>query len=237
MFTATAEYYDLIYGAFKDYAAETAKLADLLRRFNPACRAVLDIACGTGEHAQRLAAAGFLVDGVDLSPTFIRIAAQKHPAGRFVEADMTDFELHRRYDVVLCLFSSIGYLTTFDQLTRAFTCFRRHAAPGGVVLVEPWLPPGALEHGRVSQQVGENARVRIVRNTRVEVDGSLSRLLFDYEITDETGTRRASEVHELGLFSHDELMTAFRDAGLDVVHHDATGLCGRGLYVAKTRPN
>jgi hypothetical protein len=67
----------------------------------------------------------------------------------------------------------------------------------------------------------------------VEVDGSLSRLLFDYEITDGTGTRHASEVHELGLFSHDELMEAFHAAGLDIVHHDPNGLCARGLYVAK----
>ena len=99
MFTATAEYYDLIYSALKDYDAETAQIANLLRRLNPTCRTVLDVACGTGEHARLLAGAGFGVDGLDLDPAFVRIASGKHPAGRFIEADMTDFQIQRRYEI------------------------------------------------------------------------------------------------------------------------------------------
>src|SRR5512144_2010387 len=83
MFTASAELYDLIYGAFKDYAAETTQVAELLRRVNPRCASVLDVACGTGEHARRLADHGFRVDGLDLNPAFLSIARKKHPAGRF----------------------------------------------------------------------------------------------------------------------------------------------------------
>src|SRR5215471_16221397 len=106
MFDASAEYYDLLYSTFKDYAAETAVIAALLRRLNPNCRTVLDVACGTGEHANRLAALGFDVDGFDLNPAFVTIARAKHPAGRFFVADMTDFHAARRYDAVICLFSS-----------------------------------------------------------------------------------------------------------------------------------
>ena len=45
MFNASAEYYDLIYAPFKDYASDVAQIASLLRRLNPRCRTVLD-----GEH-------------------------------------------------------------------------------------------------------------------------------------------------------------------------------------------
>src|SRR5712671_73239 len=112
MFSASTEFYDLIYSTFKDYGAETAQITGLLREIVPSCRTVLDVACGTGEHARRLAALGFAVDGLDLDPAFVRIAQHKHPAGRFVEADMSHFQLPHRYDAVLCLFSSIGYLKT-----------------------------------------------------------------------------------------------------------------------------
>jgi len=64
------------------------------------------------------------------------------------------------------------------------------------------------------------------------VDGRLSRLRFDYEIAEPEGTRRASEVHDLGLFTTDEMLQSFDAAGL-VAEYDAQGLCGRGLYVAK----
>jgi SAM-dependent methyltransferase len=234
MFTASAEFYDLIYATFKDYASEATQIARLLRQFNPACQTVLDVACGTGEHARLLAAAGFIVDGLDLDPAFVRIAKQKNPAGRFFEADMSEFHLSHRYDAVLSLFSSIGYLKTLDRVASALRCFREHLAPGGVIVVEPWFPPGALDPSRVSRHTGEANGVRVSRVSRVEIEDRLSRLSFDYEIADATGTRHASEIHELGLFTTAELAQAFRDAGLDA-EFDPKGLTDRGLYVARTR--
>jgi SAM-dependent methyltransferase len=234
MFDSSAEYYDLIYSAFKDYAGEVAQIAVLLRRLNPQCRTVLDVACGTGEHAVRLAADGFVVDGLDVDPAFVRIAAGKHPAGRFFEADMSDFHLPHRYDAVVCLFSSIGYLCTLDRVRRALICFREHLAAGGVVVVEPWLRPGVLDPTRVQTHTGEAQGVRVSRTARVEVEGTLSRLRFDYEIDKNGVTRRVSEVHELGLFATGELLQTFQAAELDV-EHDTEGLTGRGLFIARRR--
>ena len=145
---------------------------------------------------------------------------------------MSDFDLSRRYDAVTCLFSSIGYLRTLGRVAAALACFRKHLAPGGVILVEPWFAPGVLDPARVARNTGEANGVRVTRVSRVEVEGRLSRLWFDYEVTDGTGTRRFSEVHELGLFTTPELLAAFRSAGLEV-DHDPIGLTDRGLYVAR----
>ena len=96
--------YDPIYATFKDYPTETSKLASLLRQQYPSCRSVLDVACGTGEHIRLLVREhGFRVDGVDLDPRVLAIAARKSPTSRFWEADMTDFQLPTRYDAVVCL--------------------------------------------------------------------------------------------------------------------------------------
>lgn len=232
MFSTSAEFYDLIYSTFKDYVAEVEQITSLLRRLNPQCQTVLDVGCGTGEHARLLAAQGFVVDGLDLDPTFVRIAAHKHPAGQFVAADMSDFHLSRRYDAILCLFSSIGYLKTLDRVIRASKCFRDHLAPGGVIVIEPWFAPGTLDPGRVFRHAGEGNGVRVSRVSRTEIDGRLSRLYFEYEVTDQSGTRRASEVHELGLFTSTELLQTFQDVGLQV-DYDPKGLTDRGLYVAR----
>ena len=232
MFDASADYYDLIYSTFKDYPREAAQIGSLLREIHPGCRTVLDVACGTGEHARLLSAAGFVVDGLDLSAEFVSIASRKHPAGRFFVADMSDFRLGRQYDAVLCLFSSVGYLCTLDRVESALRCFREHLAPYGVVVVEPWFPPGVLDPSRVTTNTGEADGVRVSRVSRVAVEGRLSRIYFDYEISDKRGIRRVSEVHELGLFDTAELLDAFRAAGF-TVDHDPTGLTDRGLYVAR----
>ena len=231
MYTESAEFYDLVYSTFKDYPGEAARIAALLRKLQPRCRTILDVASGTGEHARQLATLGFAVDGLDLDPAFVRIASQKHPAGRFFQANMSDFRLPHRYDAVLCLFSSIAYLKTLDLVTRTLIRFREHLEPGGVIVVEPWYPPDTLDATRVARHAGEANGIRVSRVSRIEVDGRLSRFIFDYEITDRTGTRRAHEVHELGLFTTAELMEAFRTAGLDVTH-DPQGLSDRGLFAA-----
>ena len=232
MFCQSAEFYDVIYSALKDYAAESAEIARLLRQLHPECRTVLDAACGTGEHARWLETHGFDVDGFDLDPAFVRIAQQKLPARRFVEADMADFHLGRRYDAAVCLFSSIGYLKTLDRIAQALGCFREHLEPDGVILVEPWFPPGGLDPNRVSKNGGEANGVSVMRTSRVEIDGRLSRLFFDYEITDRAGTRHVSEMHELGLFTPAEMLQTFEQAGLEA-RFDPQGPAGRGLYVGR----
>ena len=235
MFSESAELYDLIYSSFKDYEAETEALAGILRSANPDCRTVLDVACGTGEHARLLGERhGFEVDGIDLEPAFVRIAAGKNPSGRFAVADMTHFDLGRRYDAVICLFSAIGYVRTLEGLRDTFRCFRAHVNPSGVIVVEPWFAPGVLDDGHESSAVTEANDLHVARRSRTEIDGRISRLHFDYDVTDHGRSYQTSEIHELGLFTVDETRAAFEEQQLSV-DFDPKGLIGRGLYVARPR--
>lgn len=236
MFDGSAEFYDLIYSGFKDYARETEQIIALLRHEHPHGRTVLDVACGTGAHARLLAAHGYIVDGLDLNPAFVAIPQAKHPEGQFFTADMRDFCLPNRYDAVLCLFSSIGYACTLDGVAQTLECFRQHLAANGIIVVEPWFAPDVLDPTRVATNSGETGGLRVTRVSRVEIAGRVSRLYFDYEITEGTQVRKVSEVHELGLFTRPEMIAAFRQAGLEATY-DAEGLNGRGLYVARVEKN
>ena len=60
-------------------------------------------------------------------------------------------------------------------------------------------------------------------------DGT-SVMVFHYLVGTPEGIERFEERHELGLFSHEQYMDAFREAGL-AVEHDPEGLMGRGLYL------
>jgi len=232
VFTATAAYYDLVYGGMKDYAAEARTVAERVARECPGARTLLDVACGTGEHAHHLAAHGLAVDGIDLDPNFVEIARRKHPAGRIECADMCAFDLGRTYDAVTCMFSSIGYVRTLDRLTAAFARFRAHLAPGGIVLVEPWFAPDAFQPGRVDVLTREADGVRLCRMSHASVEGRLSRIHFEYLIGEASGIRRADEDHVVGLFTVDETLASFRAAGLEATHEPG-GSMGRGLYVAR----
>jgi|SRR5690348_6546601 len=233
MFSASAELYDLIYSGFKDYRAESARVAELIRQHFSGARTILDVACGSAEHARLLAEEhGFEVDGLDLDPAFVDIARRKLPRGTIWRADMTSFTLPKKYDVILCLFSSIGYVRTLANVRATFERFGAHLGPGGVAFVEPWFPPGVLEPGRVTVNSSDSAELKVVRMSHVTVEDRLSRIRFEYLIGRRAGIERATEVHELGLFTTAEMTDCFVAAGLSV-SHDAAGLDGRGLFTAR----
>lgn len=233
MFSKTAHYYDLIYSQFKDYTKEAAQVHELIARLHPNAHKILDVACGTAEHAKILVEKyGYAVDGIDLDPTFMQIASAKLKEGKVYEADMTSFELPNRYDVVMCLFSSIGYVRTLDGVRRTLQTFRKHLADGGIILVEPWFEPDVFVPGRFAVDVARSDDVVISRVSRTSRDDRLSRLHFEYLIGTSSGIEHTSEEHVLGLFTREEMMGCLEDCGLTATY-DSVGLFGRGLYVAR----
>lgn len=227
-----AEFYDLLYADIKDYAAEAALLTKEVRATGSDASTLLDVACGTGAHARALIDAGFRVDGVDIEPAFVEIASAKCPEGRFGVADMVTLDLGRHYDVVLCLFSAIGYVRTEAALRGAIQRMAAHLQPHGVLIVDPWFEPGQLTHGYVTTVSGKNDEVTVCRMSRTVLEGRISRLEFEYLIGTANGLERRSEVHELGLFTQEEMTAAFAAAGL-TVERRPEALRTRGLYVAR----
>ena len=230
MFTKSARFYDAIY-AFKDYAAEAAKIDALIQGRKPDARTLLDVACGTGLHLQHLRDR-YEVEGLDLDRELLAIAAERLPDVPFHQGDMLDFDLGRRFDVVLCLFSSIGYAGTTERLNRAVKSMAGHLQPGGLLVVEPWFAPDAWEDGFVDAVFVDEPGLKLARMSISGREGRLSRVDLHYLVATADGIERFEESHELGLYTHEEYLTAFRSAGFEV-EHDAEGLMGRGLYVAR----
>lgn len=232
MFSASADYYDLLYD-FKDYDDEARRVAGVVRAHRPGARTLLDVACGTGRHAACLTTEhGFSVDGIDLEPRFIELARARNPTGDFRVGDMRDFQFGRTYDAVVCLFSSIGYVRDLKGLRRAAAAMTAHLGDEGVLLVEPWFEPSAAVDRSFHCLTGASDDVKVCRMSHSRVDGSVSRLRFEYLIGTAAGVERRTETHELGLFTRDEMTATFCDAGLTVAY-DPEGLTGRGLYTAR----
>lgn len=234
MFLKTAEYYDRIYSQFKDYEEEANKIRAILQAKYPEATTILDVACGTGKHARILHEKfGYEITGVDLDEKFVRLAQKHLPQGKFYQADMKNFSLGERFDVVMCLFSSIGYVKEPENVIKTLQCFRKHLKEDGVLIVEPWLTPEKFTAGYFSLTTVDDEDLKIARMTYSEKFEHISRFTFEYLIADKEGIRRETENHELALFSVEEMMSFFEESGLKT-EYDHVGLFDRGLYIAKS---
>ncbi|MGZ4248465.1 MAG: class I SAM-dependent methyltransferase [Solirubrobacteraceae bacterium] len=196
----------------------------------PAARTLLDVACGTGKHLERLKAF-YDVEGIDLDPRLLAVAGARLPNLRLHEADMREFDLGRRFDAVTCLFSAIGYAHTIDGLMSSVASMARHLECPGVLIVEPWFTPEAWMAQRPQLLSVDQPDLRIARMNVNSRDAKLAIVDFHFLVGTQTGVQHFTERHELGLFTDDEYRTALSGAGLHVAY-EPDGLTGRGLYIA-----
>lgn len=235
MFSKSAQYYDEIYASIdKDYTAEAKKAHKIIQAFKKSKgKSLLDVACGTGFHASLLSKY-YQVEGIDLDPEMLAVAKKKHPNIRFHQGDMTDFDLARQFDALVCLFSSIGYVRTKSGLQKAIKNMSKHLLPGGVLLIEPWFTPRQWHPGRASMTQVNQPDLKIVRMSYSAQKRNISTIEFQYLIGTPKGIEHHAEIHELGLFTHKQYVEAFKAAKLNVTH-DPEGLDGRGLYIGTNR--
>ncbi len=153
-----AEHYDhLSRPADRDRAAYLF-LVDLFRRHGP-IRAVLDVACGTFALDLRLVKRGVHVTGRDLSGDMLAAARRNLQAAGMdadlAKADMRHLDLGRTFDAILCLGTAFNYLAASADARAAFSRFRTHLRPGGLLVLDI---------------ANFDAWIREPRNARAEVD-------------------------------------------------------------------
>jgi SAM-dependent methyltransferase len=227
-FLESAELYDAIYH-FKNYQRESEYLHNLISRIVPHARTLLDVACGTGEHAKFLKQY-YSVDGVDLNENYLEAARRKNPSGTYCRVDMTDFDLGSRYDVVTCLFSAIGYVRSAASAERAIACMAQHVRPGGTLIVEPWFTPDGWRPGTLTINTGETNGGLVCRMALSRQQDGLAVISLHYLHGTRQGVGYYTEQLELGLFTKEEMTRSFDHTGMQVAH-EPTGLIGRGLYI------
>jgi SAM-dependent methyltransferase len=200
---AYADAYDLLYET-KDYEAECGVIREMIGRYAraPVSR-ILDLGCGTGGHALRLADLGYLVTGVDRAPFMLQRARAKAKTHRadtgicFEQGDITDFRSVDGFDAVLMLFAVIGYQVGDDALRAALDTARRHLQPGGLLIFDCWYGPAVLTQRpgeRVKQLDHESGR--LVRIARSELDVNRQLCTVHYDLTWTPAGGSARRVHE-----------------------------------------
>jgi SAM-dependent methyltransferase len=172
---------------------------------------VLELGVGTARVAVALAAAGYNVTGLDLSPAMLERARQK-VAGMppsvaerltFVQGDMSAFDLGRTFPLILVPFRAFQHLLEPAAQRRALTCMHRHLAPGGHLVIDLFDPrlefclPDAPPLDGPREEVWNSATGHRIRRTIVARDNDPMRQRINerlrLEVLDEAGSAVATE--------------------------------------------
>ena len=218
-----ASLYDAMYAA-KDYARECDTMQQMFARYGHGVRTVLDLGCGTGNHALPLAERGFAVTGVDRSAGMLAIARAKADAAGadvcFISGDVRYVDAQGPYDAALMMFAVLGYQHENADVRAAFSNTRRMLRPGGLFIFDAWYGPGVLAEPPVPRSrtiVGADGEFE--RAARAEMDTRRHLCTVTYTLTpSEDNCRPTHETHVVRYFFPMELEMHLEACGFRLLH-------------------
>lgn len=234
-----AELYDIFY-ADKPYRKEAEFVAEMLERYSAgraAGKNMLEIACGTGSHALIFSEMGFNVTAVDYSAGMLECARNKVTASpsdiRFIKGDMRRLDAlpeiaGQQFDVVVCLFDSIGYTLKNEDINKTLSGVHSVLKTGGIFCVEYWHAAAMLKNYspvRVRRWNLPDREVIRISETTLDVYNQTAGISFDIlEVYPNGSVSRIRETQYNRYFLAREMENFLTNAGLKVVsQHDGFG--------------
>jgi SAM-dependent methyltransferase len=221
--------YDTDWEFYDDFYADVDDLdfyASLAKR---AGGPVLEVMCGTGRVLVPLARAGFEVAGLDSNDKMLGLARRKlareppEVQGRasLARADVRDFELGQKFDLVILAFSSVNHLLTPEDQDRAMACLKRHLSENGLLAVATFIPHrDKLGADKLDKEVElANGDLLIRYSTRtVDASGTVMHLRYRWD-TERSGkiVREHTSDLDLRMLRPNQLKALLEGAGLQLV--------------------
>lgn len=215
-----ASVYDILYRD-KNYEKECDFIEALFKKCNNQPKTILDLGCGTGEHAIILAKRGYKVTGVDRSSPMLEIARKKSKNKgleiEFIEGDLTNMSLNRKFDAVISMFAVMSYQTTNEAVSSVCRLARESLVPGGLFMFDCWHGPAVLTDKpttRIREIISGNGK-RIIRfaEPKLDIMNHTVKVKFRvWRVKDNTFTETL-ETHTMRFFFSQEIKYFLEVAG------------------------
>lgn len=177
---------------------------------------ILDLPTGQGRHAIELARRGYDVTGVDLSPFMLGVARERARAAgvsvRFIEGDMREPLGTARFDLVLNLFTSLGYFADEGDDRRTAEAAASMLDHDGRFVIE------VINGERVMRNFQDRAWFPVgdaIVLERRELDRERRRMTV--ERTVKRGDEEVVNAHTIRLYGGVDLIALLKGAGLGPV--------------------
>lgn len=135
LYTELAETYHAIYQQIFNYKKEFKFYNSLLKKHH--CKSVLEIGCGSGNLANYFLEKKYEYIGLDFSLEMLKIArTEVAPKAKFVQGDMRNLKLKKKFDAVIITGRSFTYLLTNEEIMQAFSSIFKVLNKNGVLIFD-----------------------------------------------------------------------------------------------------
>ena len=157
----------------------------------------------------------YRVTGLDLSPDMIAHARSVNPEVEYLQGDMRQARLGRRFDAAL-LHDAMAYLTSPADLHATCETAAAHLGPGGVLVVMPEELRSRFRQYQgaiTTREQGERSVTTIQVDFDPHPDDDWFEETFVFLIREAGGQRVEVDTHRVGLFNLTDVVAALETAG------------------------
>lgn len=118
---------------------EVSFLHELIQKYKPLPTkniSILETACGTWVVAKEFQKIGYNIIWLDINPKMLERAKEHFPTEQLVLWDMTNFDLWKQFDVILCNYNSICHLLTWQDWQKFFEMAHKHLSPTWLLIFD-----------------------------------------------------------------------------------------------------
>lgn len=216
-----AKYYDL-FNEGKDYEKECDFLEEIFKKFGGEVKTILNLGCGTGMHDLELSKRGYEMTGLDLSEEMIKIAKKRCPEINFIVGDMSNFNIDKKFDAVICMFSSLGYLIEDKQIEDFLKSVKKHLNKNGLLIIDCWNGLGVLHELPSSREkIVELNGLKIIRKSfpNLDIKQNIIDVRFNIKVLkDESLIKEYEEMNKVRFFFPKELERYMNNEGFELIY-------------------
>ena len=175
---------------------------------------VLDMACGSGRHAISFAQAGFDVTAIDLSENLLNVAksnAEKEKVNvDFILSDIRKFNPEKKFDLVLNLFTSLGYFEKDDENAKVVQKAFELMNSGGWFVLD-YFNKNYILNNLIPITVENIAGKRITQTREIKNDRVEKNIII------RNGEKESYYLESVRLYSKDEVIKILERTGFEIV--------------------
>ncbi len=205
-----------------DYPNWCEHVIRLAKQFDFKGKRWLDLACGTASTSLELIPRGYEMTGVDFSPDMLAIGGQKAEEKGYrlplLQGRMEAFEqegLPQDFDVILCLYDSLNYLTEPEEVQQCFREVHKHLKPGGGFIFDVTTEYNLL-HNFSGYTFAENFDDNsYIWENKYDIRRKFCQSTVTIFYQEDGAYRKAIEDHNQRVYTNDALIAWLEEAGFE----------------------